>query len=417
MADNFDFDDAAFDAAAIAAAKAAERSVSSTPQHRGLVSQPTPRRVVQPVSRVGAQAQRPISAIGAAIGVNVSRPGTAGSGVGSPVQQPTPQKIAKPAGFNAIIVNPRQKGNPILNHVRNVPWEYGDIVPDFVVGQTSCAIYLSLRYHRLHPEYIYSRISQLGKQYNLRLLLISVDIENHEDSLKALTKISIISDLTIVLAWSPAEAGRYLETFKSFESKPPTLIQGKQSTTYIEGVVEMMTSIRSVNKSDAMSLLANFGSVKRAINAEGEEVGLIGGWGDQKVRRFLGACGEPFVVGGSRRKRVRATQAEGVEEGGRDLTASERRAENGGAQGAVFPPMTASPPMDVEDEDALEAMLAMEGGRESGAKEKGKEKEKVPEGEGEGEDAGVMAALAKLKAQAGQEGGGSASFHANQSRI
>ncbi|ODQ49715.1 excision repair protein, partial [Saitoella complicata NRRL Y-17804] len=210
-------------------------------------------------------------------------------------QQPTPQKIAKPAGFNAIIVNPRQKGNPILNHVRNVPWEYGDIVPDFVVGQTSCAIYLSLRYHRLHPEYIYSRISQLGKQYNLRLLLISVDIENHEDSLKALTKISIISDLTIVLAWSPAEAGRYLETFKSFESKPPTLIQGKQSTTYIEGVVEMMTSIRSVNKSDAMSLLANFGSVKRAINAEGEEVGLIGGWGDQKVRRFLGACGEPFV--------------------------------------------------------------------------------------------------------------------------
>ncbi|BFZ65469.1 ssDNA endonuclease and repair protein rad10 [Saitoella coloradoensis] len=405
MADDFDFDDAAFDAAAIAAAEAAERSVSSTPQQQqqqqrgsgtAVVSQPTPRRVVQPVSR-------PVSAVGAAIGVNVNvlRPGTAGSGhgVGSPVQQPTPQKLAKPAGFNAIIVNARQKGNPILNHVRNVPWEYGDIVPDFVVGQTSCAIYLSLRYHRLHPEYIYSRISQLGKQYNLRLLLISVDIENHEDSLKALTKTAIISDLTMILAWSPAEAGRYLETFKSFESKPPTLIQGKQSTTYMEGVVEMMTSIRSVNKTDAMSLLANFGSVKRAINAEGEEVGLIGGWGDQKVRRFLGACGEPFVVGGTRRKRVRATQADGVEEGGRDMTASERRAENGGVQGAVFPPMTAPPPMDVEDEDALEAMLALKEIGDSAAKEKDKETEEVPEGEGE--DAGVMAALAKLRAQAG----------------
>jgi DNA excision repair protein ERCC-1 len=45
-----------------------------------------------------------------------------------------------------------------------------------VLGATTCALFLSLRYHRLHPEYIYNRIQKLGKEYNLRILLVMVDI-------------------------------------------------------------------------------------------------------------------------------------------------------------------------------------------------------------------------------------------------
>ena len=26
-----------------------------------------------------------------------------------------------------------QRGNPILKHIRNVPWEYGSIIPDYVM--------------------------------------------------------------------------------------------------------------------------------------------------------------------------------------------------------------------------------------------------------------------------------------------
>jgi len=35
-----------------------------------------------------------------------------------------------------------QKGNPVLKYIRNVPWEFGDIIPDYQLGQTSCALYL-----------------------------------------------------------------------------------------------------------------------------------------------------------------------------------------------------------------------------------------------------------------------------------
>ena len=33
-------------------------------------------------------------------------------------------------------------GNPILKFVRNVPWEFGEIIPDYQLSSTSCALYL-----------------------------------------------------------------------------------------------------------------------------------------------------------------------------------------------------------------------------------------------------------------------------------
>lgn len=34
----------------------------------------------------------------------------------------------------------------------------------------------SLRYHRLHPEYIHTRIKKLGHMYTLRILLVMCDV-------------------------------------------------------------------------------------------------------------------------------------------------------------------------------------------------------------------------------------------------
>ena len=35
-----------------------------------------------------------------------------------------------------------QKKNPLMKHIRNVPWEVGNIVPDFELGKTTCALFL-----------------------------------------------------------------------------------------------------------------------------------------------------------------------------------------------------------------------------------------------------------------------------------
>ncbi|KAE8132317.1 restriction endonuclease type II-like protein [Aspergillus pseudotamarii] len=216
--------------------------------------------------------------------------------VPSKVQQPKPQVLPSRSTPSAILVSTRQKGNPILNHIKLLPWEYADIPADYVVGATTCALFLSLKYHRLHPEYIYSRIRLLAGKYLLRILLIMVDIPNHEDSLKELSKTSIINNLTLTLCWSAPEAAHYLELFKSSENSQPTAIRTQQAQSYKESLVEFVTAPRSINKSDAASLISTFGSLQNAINAQPEQISAVPGWGEKKVRQWCNAVREDFRV-------------------------------------------------------------------------------------------------------------------------
>lgn len=152
----------------------------------------------------------------------------------------------------------------------------------------------SLKYHRLHPEYIYTRISNLQGKYNLRIMLTMVDIPNHEDSLRELSKTSLINNVTVILCWSAAEAARYLELYKSYENANFAAIRGQQPSSYAERLVDFVTVPRSLNKSDAVALVANFGSLKNAVNADAEQLGMIAGWGGVKVKRWTDAVEEPF---------------------------------------------------------------------------------------------------------------------------
>nr|OQO19555.1 hypothetical protein B0A51_13115 [Rachicladosporium sp. CCFEE 5018] len=212
------------------------------------------------------------------------------------VVQPKPQALPKRTGPSSIIVSPRQKGNPLLNGIKQVPWEYGDIVPDYILGATTCALFLSLKYHRLHPEYIYTRIKQLQGKYNLRLVLVMVDIDNHEDPLKELSKTSLINNVTLMLCWSAVEGGRYLELFKTYENAPATPIKQHQSTTYSDRMVDFITTPRSINKTDAVSLVSQLGSIRTAVNARHEDISGIAGWGEKKVQRWVAAVHEPFRI-------------------------------------------------------------------------------------------------------------------------
>lgn len=226
-----------------------------------------------------------------------SRPGGAGSAMTDArpkVQQPKPQALPSRAGPSSILVSPRQKGNPVLNNIRSVPWEYSDIPADYVVGATTCALFLSLKYHRLHPEYIYTRIKNLQGKYGLRLVLAMVDIQNHEESIKELTKTSIINNVTIILCWSAQEAGHYLEMYKTYEFAQPTSIKAHQSTTYSDRLVDFITVPKGINKTDAVGLVSNFGSIRTAVNARPEEVALIAGWGEKKVQRWCSTVREPL---------------------------------------------------------------------------------------------------------------------------
>ena len=243
------------------------------------VQQPAPQRIQQPIPQRLDRA-----------------PPVNSASNGPKVVQPTPQAIGSRSTGSSILVSPRQKGNPILTNLRSFAWEYSDIPADYVLGVTTCALFLSLKYHRLHPEYIYNRIKNLQGKYNLRVLLTMVDIGNHEDSLKELSKTSLVNNVTVILCWSAAEAARYLELYKSYEHANAGAIKGTESKGYAEKMVEFLTVPRSINKTDAVSLVSAFGSVRAAVNARPEEIAVVGGWGEKKVRRWCSVVDEPFRV-------------------------------------------------------------------------------------------------------------------------
>ena len=139
----------------------------------------------------------------------------------------------------------RQKGNPILKHIRNVPVEFVcDIAPDYILSEATCALYLSLRYHHLNPNYIYDRIRKVGSAFKLRLLLLQIDVIDPTQSLAELNKACFHADCTLLLAFSPQEAGRYLETYKVYQFKPVDLLRANIESDPTSRAIDFLTTIK-----------------------------------------------------------------------------------------------------------------------------------------------------------------------------
>lgn len=204
--------------------------------------------------------------------------------------------IEKPKYSNSIKVHPNQRGNPILKSITNIPWEFDStIVPDYIVGRTACVLFLSIRYHNLKPDYINERIKLLGKSYELRVLLVQVDIKESQNALKHLTRLCLLADLTLMVAWTPEECGKIIETYKMLENKPAEYLMDKTENDNYQKVVNALTSIKSVNTTDAMTLLSNFGTLENLIKASEGKLNACPGLGTKKAQKLLKVFNEQFM--------------------------------------------------------------------------------------------------------------------------
>ncbi|KAJ7783269.1 restriction endonuclease type II-like protein [Mycena metata] len=207
---------------------------------------------------------------------------------------PPPPVVVPSGGGNSIIVNPLQRGNPVLEAIRNVPKEFGDVVCDYQVGRTTGVLFLSLKYHRLHPEYIYTRIEKLGISYNLRILLVMCDVTEHREPIREITKTCLINNVTVLVAFSVEEAGHYLATFKQFEHKPPDMIKERVDKDYDSILRSTLTSISKVNKTDVETLRTSFGSFANISRVTSDQLQNLPGFGQVKVRNIKNAFEKPI---------------------------------------------------------------------------------------------------------------------------
>lgn len=211
------------------------------------------------------------------------------------------EPVSKPASSktHCVLVNQKQRGNPVLKFITSVPWEYDDIIPDYEVGKTICLLFLSLRYHNMNPDYIHNRIKELGKKYELRVLLVQVDLKDPHVVLKNLTRICLLTDLTLMLAWNPEEAAKIIENYKIYENKPPDRIMEKIENDPHQKVVNALTTIKPVNKTDAMTLISIFGTLENIIKASESRLAECPGFGATKAKKLYKALHEPFLKRGN----------------------------------------------------------------------------------------------------------------------
>ena len=204
-----------------------------------------------------------------------------------PQQQQQQQAAANP---NAIQVSRRQEGNPLLKHIRNVRWQYADIVPDYQMGGQHAALFLSLRYHLLKPLYIHGRIKELQRAFRLRVLLCHVDVEDVVGPLAAVNRIALLNECTLVCAWSPEEAARYLETYKAYEAKPADLIQGRAEQDYLSRLNAALTTVRGLNRTDVLTLGGALRTAADIMRADAGALAALPGIGPTKVMGLKVSC-------------------------------------------------------------------------------------------------------------------------------
>lgn len=216
--------------------------------------------------------------------------------------------------YTSVQVANSQKGNPLLESplMKVTPWAYsGQILSDYYINATLQVLFLSLKYHKLRPEYVWRRIEKLkggtssGAETHisdqaLRVLLVVVDIDSPQEAIRHLLGICIKQDLSMIVAWSFEEAGNYIAYFKQNElanSKVDSSIQGLKKSDFNLNIVETLTTVRAVNKTDVANLLANYKSFKNVVLLASldQGVGDIQGLGDRKLKNLRGAFTEPFV--------------------------------------------------------------------------------------------------------------------------
>ncbi|VDN03612.1 unnamed protein product [Thelazia callipaeda] len=179
-----------------------------------------------------------------------------------------------------VINRKRQEGNPILKYLRNVPFEWAEIKADFEAGKEMGILYLSLKWHKLQPEYIETRMNSDGAGYAIKVLLVLVNVDPRH-ILRELNLFCYRTGWTLILCYSAEEAAEYLENLhisrnKNEQSAVSAMQERKNKRLGLQSdndaefnqAVKFLTVIRSLTTSDAHRLIATFGSIQKIANAD-----------------------------------------------------------------------------------------------------------------------------------------------------
>ena len=131
------------------------------------------------------------------------------------------------------------------------------IIADYEISYKICALYLSLRYHKLNRSYIHGRISLLKSNYECRVLLLHIDDGNNynDEIVIELNKICMINKLTLICTWSYLESARYIESYFYYKFKSVDCLMSSSYKQYLNNKrLKNQMNVKDGNKENVNSM-------------------------------------------------------------------------------------------------------------------------------------------------------------------
>ncbi|GMT00398.1 hypothetical protein PENTCL1PPCAC_22572, partial [Pristionchus entomophagus] len=194
--------------------------------------------------------------------------------------------ITRNHSSSGVVINrKRQQGNPLLQYIRVVRYEWGEVPCDIEVDSTIGIVFLALAYHKLHNQYIHTRLTGKNEnKYATKILLVVDNVTESRHSLRELSLLCFRMGWTLIVSKGIEEAAEYIESIKLVESKEPggnkkKEVREDERSQLGEEAVRLVSGARGVTKSDAKRVLASFGTLKRLADAKETDLGLCQGIG------------------------------------------------------------------------------------------------------------------------------------------
>ena len=177
-----------------------------------------------------------------------------------------------------ILVHPRQQRNPVfkLRHKLHINFSE-EAVADFQFSETSCGLFISLRFLRHDPRYLPVRMAEVPLSLPHRVLVCLVDEDSGdiEEAISDLDFMCCFEKFILLLAYSKEDVIRYLESLSSLTSQDIHLVRDKSTyasgsniTTHTTLAEAALTSLPTVSKTDAFNMMTAMKTMKNVIEGK-----------------------------------------------------------------------------------------------------------------------------------------------------
>lgn len=183
----------------------------------------------------------------------------------------------------------------MIRHLTNVVPVEGETHYDYKITEEIQALFLSLKYHRMHRCYIKTRLQHL-RSYRIKnpFIICQIDITDPQEFIDELTVATFALGYRILLSWSARESAAILEILKIDGQKGLELLSKKRDSDHLQTVKDIISCVKSVNGTDASVLSKRFDTVKHLMHITTEDVDRIHGLGKRKVKALLSAFSDDF---------------------------------------------------------------------------------------------------------------------------